>query len=114
MLMDEMAGVESVNGDEPLSVRGYACVQNYGFEEGIPFTLFWKGMRAQRVVEAFLTDKIEEALQDREALAARKSVVSLLMEGFDDEEGGHAFASSDRCEGAPSCCAHEHRIYLAR
>ena len=76
-------------------------MQSYGFEEGIPFTLFWKGVRGQRVVEAYLTDKIEEALQDREALAARKSVVSLLLDGL-DEEGADAYLSTDRCAVHPA------------
>lgn len=70
-------------------------MQNFGFEEGVPFSTYWKGLRAKRVVEAFLTDKIEAALQDREALAARKSVVSLLLEGY-AQEGEDASLVTDR------------------
>ena len=62
-----------------------ACIQDYGFQEGLPFSVYWRGVRAQRVLLAFFTDKIEEALQDREALVGRRSVVSLLLQGLDEE-----------------------------
>ena len=72
-------------------------MQNYGFEEGVPFTVFRRGVRARRVVEAFLTDKIEAALQDREALVGRMSVVSLLLQGLDEEGMLTAKATNRYC-----------------
>lgn len=70
-------------------------MQDYGFEEGLPYTVYRRGVRAQRVVSQFLTDKIEVALQDREALAGQRCVVSLRLQGL-EEEGLMTAKATDR------------------
>jgi hypothetical protein len=49
-------------------------VQNYGFEEGIPGTLYNKGMKAKYVMSEYMANRLESALQDE---IERKKVASV-------------------------------------
>jgi hypothetical protein len=76
-------------------------MQNWGFENGLPFTKYRKGLNARAEMEAFLRPRLEAALLDRAALDASDSIVARMLRSLEEEglqEG------SARCAG----CAHTH------
>jgi hypothetical protein len=49
-------------------------MQNYGFENGIPGTLYNKGIKAKDIMIAYMAKRLESALRDE---IARKQIASV-------------------------------------
>lgn len=69
-------------------------MQNYGFEEGIPGTLYWKGIQAKYTMIEYMTKRLHRALEE-EAQAGKDStsilakfVRCLKEEGYDVYQNG--------------------------
>ena len=60
-------------------------MQNYGLRDGLPFTRFWRGMRAKHEAEIFLTSKLHEELKDREQLQTKGGMLHRLMQAMQEE-----------------------------
>ena len=60
-------------------------MQNFGLKEGIPFTNYWKGLRARREGEDFIARKLYEELKDRERLEAKGGMLHRLIQSMESE-----------------------------
>jgi hypothetical protein len=69
-------------------------VQDFGLEDGLPFTAYREGMVARKETIAYLTPKIE-ALLAKHSLDDKDTVIGLIVTEL--ESAGVDVASNTRC-----------------
>jgi hypothetical protein len=69
--------------------------QNFGLRDGLPGTVYNKGVRAVEGIEAILIPVLREALADEEEVMKQGTILGRLMQGLKEEGADIMHASRD-------------------